>query len=147
MIHLGRSLRMMQVDIWNWSHTCWGHMAPIFQLDLSWPLTLEHEIWLQGHMTVPMQFPYYIHKPSLVPTIIGLQLFKWDQFYIFSQFYNLKNVNKHEYEHDYQFCVQVIQLTRNYLILNANYILLSLIFSIQMGQLGFKLGRIWLWNK
>ena len=32
-------------------------------------------------------FPYYINKPSLVQ--IGLQLFKWGYFHIFSQSYNL----------------------------------------------------------
>ena len=37
-----------------------------------------HELW---------RFPYYINKPSLVP--IGLQLFKWGHFHIFSLSYNL----------------------------------------------------------
>ena len=34
-----------------------------------------------------LEFLCYIHKPSLVP--IGLQLFNWGQFCIFSLFYNL----------------------------------------------------------
>ena len=33
------------------------------------------------------RFPYFINKPSLVP--IGLQLFKWGHFHIFSLSYNL----------------------------------------------------------
>ena len=54
--------------------TTWPYMA--FDLDM-WPFDLINK-WV---------FPCYIHKPSLVP--IGLQLFNWGQFYIFSLSYNL----------------------------------------------------------
>ena len=57
------------------------HFQPFFQLDFRWPLTSVCDldfinIW---------RFPFYIHKPSLVP--IGLQLFKGDpknKFLIFN---------------------------------------------------------------
>ena len=61
-----------------------SHLQPILQLDLRWPLTLVHDLWLHEHMKVHM---LYINKPSLVQ--IGLQLFKWGHFHIFSLSYNL----------------------------------------------------------
>ena len=105
--------------------------SAILQLDLRWPLTLVHDLWLHEHShirpisinqvwfkselnfsnetiftfstylttwpqmtfdlgTWPLTawtFTYYINKPSLVQ--IGLQLFKWGHFHIFSLSYNL----------------------------------------------------------
>ena len=48
------------------------HFQPFFQLDLRWPLTSVCDLDLINIW----RFPFYIHKPSLVP--IGLQLFKRD---------------------------------------------------------------------
>ena len=93
-----RSLWMMQIDTWPWSHTCWGHMVLIgpqvckwvksYIFRLSYKLTL-HDLW-PSFVTFDLRniwrFLHYINKPSLVP--IGLQLFKWE-FYILSQSYNL----------------------------------------------------------
>ena len=59
-----------------------SHFQPILQLDLRWPLTLVYDLCMNI-----WRFPYYINKPSLVP--IGLQLFKWGHFHIFSLSYNL----------------------------------------------------------
>ena len=59
------------------------HFQVILQVDLRWPLTLICDLWPHEHMKVP----YNINKPSLVQ--IGLQLFKWGHFHIFSLSYNL----------------------------------------------------------
>ena len=62
------------------------HFQPFFQLDLQWPLTSVCDLDLINIW----RFPFYIHKPSLVP--IGLQLFKGDpknKFLIFNLSSNL----------------------------------------------------------
>ena len=64
----------------------WGHFR-IFSL--SYNLTLD-DLWpwyVTSDLMNIWRFPYYTNKPSLVP--IGLQLFKWGQFRIFSLSYNL----------------------------------------------------------
>ena len=53
----------------------------ILQVDLRWPLTLICDL------LTTWRFPYYTNKPTLVQ--IGLKLFKWSHFYIFSLSYNL----------------------------------------------------------
>ena len=60
-----------------------SHFQPILQLDLRWPLTLLHYLWLHEHMKVHILY----YKPSLVR--FRLQLFKWGHFHIFSLSYNL----------------------------------------------------------
>ena len=64
----------------------WGHFH-IFSL--SYNLTSD-DLW-PWYVTFDLmniwRFPYYINKPSLVP--IGLQLFNWGHFHIFSLSYNL----------------------------------------------------------
>ena len=49
-------------------------------------MTFDLDLWPTDHMNI-WRFPYYINKPSLVQ--IGLQLFKWGHFHIFSLSYNL----------------------------------------------------------
>ena len=68
----------------------WGEfyiLSPSYNLtsDDLWPwyMTLDH-------MNI-QRVPYCINKPSLVP--IGLKLFKWGHFYIFSLSYNLTSVD------------------------------------------------------
>ena len=58
------------------------HFQPFFQLDLRWPLTSVCDLDLINIW----RFPFYIHKPSLVP--IGLKLFKRDpnMNFLFSTF-------------------------------------------------------------
>ena len=89
----------MQIDTWPWSHTYWGHMVLIgpqvckctkfYILRLSYKL-ISHDLWPSfvtiDHMNL-WRFLHFINKPNLVP--IGLQLFKWGEFYILSPFYNL----------------------------------------------------------
>ena len=64
----------------------WGQ---IYIFSLSYNLTSD-DLWSCCMTFDPMntwRVPYYINKPSLVP--IGLQLFKWGKFHIFSLSYNL----------------------------------------------------------
>ena len=102
------------------------HFQVILQVDLRWPLTLLCDLWPHERMKVSIKiglqlfkwghfhifslsfnltsddlwpwymtfdcmniwrFTYYINNPSLVQ--IGLQLFKWGHFHIFSLFFNL----------------------------------------------------------
>ena len=55
------------------------YFQAILQIDLKWPLSFD--------LMNMRRFLHYINKPSLVP--IGLQLFKWGEFYILSPSYNL----------------------------------------------------------
>ena len=93
----------MQIDTWTWSHTCWGHMVLIgpqvckwvkfYIFRLSYKFTL-HDLWplfVTFDLMNMWRFLHYINKPSLVP--IGIQLFKWGEFYIFSPSYNLTSDN------------------------------------------------------
>ena len=75
------------VQIKTFQMRSFSHFQPILQLDLKWPLTLVHDLWLHDHMMVQILYKYYINKPSLVQ--IGLQLFKWGHFHIFNLSYNL----------------------------------------------------------
>ena len=89
----------MQIDTWPWSHTYWGRMVltgpqvckwvKSYIFRLSYKLT-SHDLW-PSSVTFDLmnmwRFLHYINKPSLVP--IGLQLFNWGHFYIFSLSYNL----------------------------------------------------------
>ena len=59
-------LWIMQVHIWPWSHTCWGHMVPVgpqvckwgkfyifrlyYNLIFRWPLTFVCDLWPHKHM-------------------------------------------------------------------------------------------------
>ena len=94
-----RNLWMMQIYTWPLSHTCWGHMVLIGPEVCKWVkfyifrlayTLISHELWL-SFVTFDLmnmwRFPHYINKPSLVP--IGLQLFKWGEFYILSPSNNL----------------------------------------------------------
>ena len=73
-------------DLWPWYMTfncmnIWRftYNPSLVQIRLEPSLTFDRmNIW---------RFPYYINKPSLVQ--IGLQLFKWGNFHIFSLSYNL----------------------------------------------------------
>ena len=49
-------------------------------------MTFDLDLWLFDRMNI-RKFPYYINKSNLVQ--IGLQLFKWGHFHIFSLSYNL----------------------------------------------------------
>ena len=65
----------------------WGEFyifSPSYNMNLDdlWPWYMTFDC-----MNITWRFPYYINKLSLVP--IGLQLFKWGHFHIFSLFYNL----------------------------------------------------------
>ena len=62
------------------------HFQVILQVDLRSPLTLIYDLWPHEHMKVSI---LYIKKPSFVQ--IGLQLFKWGNFHIFSLSYNLNS--------------------------------------------------------
>ena len=100
-----RWYRLISYDLWPWFVTFYLmniqrfpyyihklSLVPIFssetnfkfsalQPDFRWPLTLVYDLWLYEHMKVPK----LCQNTSLVP--IGLQLFKWGHFHIFSLFY------------------------------------------------------------
>ena len=78
------------------------HFPAILQIDPTWPLIFICDLWPHEHVKVSIisinqvwftswtcEGSYYINKPSLVP--IGLQLFKWREFYIFNPSYNLNS--------------------------------------------------------
>ena len=49
-------------------------------------MTFDLDLWPFDRMNI-WRFPYYINKPSLIQ--IGLQLFKWGHFHVYSLSYNL----------------------------------------------------------
>ena len=70
------SLVQIGLQLFKWGHYHIFSLSYNLTSDDIWPwyMTFDHmNIW---------RFPYYINKPSLVP--IGLQLFKWGNFHIFS---------------------------------------------------------------
>ena len=89
----------MQIGTWPWSHTYWGHMdltgpqvckwVKFYIFRLSYKLT-SHDLW-PSFVTFDLmnmwRFLHFINKLSLVP--MGLQLFKWGEFYILRPSYNL----------------------------------------------------------
>ena len=75
------SLVQIRLQLFKWDHF---HMFSLFYnltSDDLWPWYMTFDC-----MNI-LRFPYYINKPSLVP--IGLQLFTWGHFHIFSLFYHL----------------------------------------------------------
>ena len=75
------SLVPIGLQFFNWDQ--------FYIFSLSYNLT-SYDLWpwyLSFDLINKLQFPCYIHKPSLFQ--IGLQLFNWGQFCIFSLSYNL----------------------------------------------------------
>ena len=75
------SLVQIGLQLFKWDHFHIFSLLYNLTSDDLWPCYMTFDctnIW---------RFPYYINKPSLVQ--IGLQLFKWDHFHIFSLPYNL----------------------------------------------------------
>ena len=75
------SLVQIGLQLFKWDHFNIFSLSYNLTSDDLWPcyMTFDHiNTW---------RFPYYISKPSLVP--IGLKVFKWGQFNIFSLSYNL----------------------------------------------------------
>ena len=75
------SLVQIGLQLFKWDHFRIFSLSHNLTSDDLWPWYITSDwmnIW---------RFTYYINKPSLVQ--IGLQLFKWDYFHIFSLSYNL----------------------------------------------------------
>ena len=75
------SLVQIRLKLFKWGHFHIFSLSYNLTSDDRWPSYMAFDcmnIW---------RFTYYINKPSLVQ--IGLQLFKWGHFHIFSLSYNL----------------------------------------------------------
>ena len=85
----------MQINIWPWSHTCWGnsnwsssmqmssnlHFQVILQVDHRWPLTLICDL-----LTI---WTYEVSNIISINQVWFKSDFKWGHFHIFSISYNL----------------------------------------------------------